>query len=71
MKVFYLEGAMTKKQQKLYQEVEALKKIIRSLKGKKYKLDCGHHITFGHFLGNDITIRNGKHPVITCSLCGY
>ncbi len=23
------------------------------------------------YLGNDITIRNGKSPVITCSLCGY
>ena len=62
---------MTKQQKEAYQDVEELKKIIQSLKGKKFKLDCGHHITFGHFLGNDITIRNGKEPKITCSLCGY
>jgi len=62
---------MTKKQQKAYQEVEVLKKIIQQLSGRKFKLDCGHHITFGYYLGNDITIRNGKRPEIICSLCGY
>nr|WP_319393441.1 hypothetical protein [uncultured Desulfobacter sp.] len=62
---------MTKKQKEEYQDVEELKKIIRGLKGKKYRLSCGHHVTFGHFLGSDITIRNGKEPVIICSQCGY
>lgn len=62
---------MTKQQKQEYQDVEELKKIIRSLKGKKYRLSCRHHVTFGQFLGNDITIRNGKEPVIICSLCGY
>ena len=62
---------MTKKQQQLYQEPEKLREIIRQLKGKKFKLDCGHYLTFGHYLGNDITIRNGANPEITCSLCGY
>ena len=62
---------MTKQQKEAYQDVDELKKIIRSLKGRKFRLDCGHHVTFGHFLANDITIRNDKEPVITCSLCGY
>ncbi len=62
---------MTKKEKEAYQGVEELKKIIRSLKGKKYRLSCGHHVSFGHFLGNDITIRNGKEPEIICSQCGY
>ncbi|WDP89025.1 MAG: hypothetical protein HUN04_04475 [Desulfobacter sp.] len=62
---------MTKQQKEAYQDVEELKKIIRSLKGRKFRLDCGHHVTFGHFLGNDLTIRNDKEPVIICSLCGY
>ena len=62
---------MTKQQKKIYQDVEELKIIIRQLKGKKFKLDCGHYLTFGHYLGNDITIRNGANPEITCSLCGY
>ena len=62
---------MTKQQKEAYQDVAALKKIIQQLKGKKFRLDCGHHITFGSCLGNDITIRNGKIPEITCSLCGY
>jgi len=62
---------MTKQQKEAYQDVEALRKIIQKLKGKKFRLDCGHHITFGYHLGSDITIRNGKEPEITCSLCGY
>jgi len=62
---------MTKQQKEAYQDVEELKKVILSLKGKKYRLSCGHHITFGHFFGNDITILNGKNPVIICSQCGY
>lgn len=62
---------MTKKQKETYQDVEELKKVIRSLKGKKYRLDCGHHLTFGKYLGNDIIIRNGANPTIICSQCGY
>jgi predicted nucleic-acid-binding Zn-ribbon protein len=44
---------------------------LSTLKGRKFKLDCGHHVTFGHFLGNAITIYNGKHPTIICTQCGY
>lgn len=62
---------MTKKQRETYQDVEALQNIIQSLKGKKYRLSCGHHVTFCHFLGNDITIINGKTPKIICTQCGY
>ena len=62
---------MTKQQKEAYQDTEALRKIIKSLKGRKFRLDCGHCVSFGHFLGNDITIRNGKEPVIICSACGY
>jgi len=62
---------MTKKQQQLYQDAEKLRAIIQNLKGKKFKLDCGHHVTFGYYLGSDITVRNGLVPKITCSLCGY
>ena len=60
---------MTKKQKKEYKSVEELKKIFNTLKGQKFVLSCGHHVTFGHILGNDITYRqNGD---IVCSLCGY
>lgn len=62
---------MTKQQKQLYQDVESLKQIIQRLNGQKFRLDCGHHIPFGHFLGNDLTIRNGSEPVIFCSQCGY
>jgi len=63
---------MTKEQMKKYQEPELLREILhRMLKGKKFTLDCGHHITFGHNLGNDITIYNGKELKIICSQCGY
>ena len=62
---------MIKEQQQAYQNVEELKKIIRKLKGRKFELSCGHRVTFGYFLGADITIRNGANPEITCSMCGY
>ena len=52
---------MTKEQKKAYQETDLLREILqRMLKGKKFTLDCGHHVTFGSNLGNDITIYNGR-----------
>lgn len=62
---------MTKTEQNRYEPTEVLKEALKVLKGRKFRLDCGHHVTFGHFLGNDITIRNGKELKIICSLCGY
>jgi hypothetical protein len=62
---------MTKEKKESYEKTEVLKKIIQTLKGRKFRLDCGHHVTFGYFLGNDITIYNGKKPKIICSQCGY
>ena len=67
----FKEVDMTQKEKKKYRETEDLRVVLTQLKGRKFKLDCGHHVTFGHNLGNDITIRNGKHPEIICSLCGY
>jgi hypothetical protein len=55
-----------------YEEPEALKAILqRTLAGLKFRLDCGHHITFNAVLGNDLIIRNSKRLTITCSQCGY
>ncbi len=62
---------MTKQQKQAYQDTEALRKVIQGLKGRKFRLDCGHHTTLGTFLGNDITIINGKTPKIICAQCGY
>lgn len=63
---------MTKEQEKEYQNVEVLKEILfKTVCGAKFRLDCGHHMTFNHNLGNDITIYNGKELKIICSQCGY
>lgn len=62
---------MTKEQEQRYQDTDELRKIIKQLKGSRYRLDCGHHISFGHTFGNNITIINGKEPKIICSQCGY
>lgn len=67
----FLGEIMTKEQQDKYASADQLRKFVQELKGKKFKLDCGHHVTFGHFFGNDIMIRNGAEPQIICSLCGY
>ena len=63
---------MTKEQKGFYQDADELKEIlIKALKGHKFRLDCGHHITFFHHLGNDLTLYNGKEFIVICSLCGY
>lgn len=62
---------MTKEKQAEYEDTQILKQILETLKGRKFKLECGHHLTWGHSLGNDITIYNGKTPKIICSQCGY
>ena len=59
-----------KEKVKAYEGTESLRKVIKNLKGRKFQLDCGHHVTFGHFLGNDITVLNEREPKIICSLCG-
>ena len=63
---------MTKKQKSQYAETNELRKILeQALVGKKFKLDCGHVVSFGYYLGNHITIYNGKKFKIICSECGY
>ncbi len=63
---------MTKEAEAKYEESESLRKLLdKNLTGRKFRLDCGHHVTFGHNLGNDITIYNGKRFEIICSLCGH
>ena len=51
-----------------YEDVETLKRLIQ--KGK-YRLDCGHHVTLNHNLGNNIAILNGRELKIICTLCLY
>ena len=51
-----------------YEDIEKLKTLI---KNGKYLLDCGHHVTLNHNLGNNIAIINGKDLEIICTLCLY
>ena len=68
----FKEANMTKEQEKEYEDTDTLREILlNALEGMKFKLDCGHHLTVGHHLGNDITIYNGKKLKIICSQCGY
>ena len=63
---------MTKEKKACYGEPERLGEILmRVLEGRKFRLECGHYVTFGTHLGNDITIYNGKKFKIICSQCGY
>ncbi|MGC9975157.1 MAG: hypothetical protein ABSC57_00350 [Syntrophales bacterium] len=62
---------MTEARRKAYESQEAIREIVESLKGRKFRLDCGHRVTFGCFFGNSITIYNGKHPEIIYSQCGH
>ena len=62
---------MTNKQKQQYRPTDELRKLLEILAHKKFVLDCGHHITFGEFLGNNLTIYNGKRLQIICAECGY
>ena len=62
---------MTLSQRRRYTNVELLKVYLNNLKIQKYRLDCGHQVTFGYFLGNNILIINGKEFRIICSQCAY
>jgi hypothetical protein len=63
---------MRREQIRRYQQPEALRDILqRALAGKRFKLMCGHHVTFSEVLGNDVIIRNGKELKIICTQCGY
>jgi len=61
---------MTNQEKRQYRKTQDLRSLIEALKGMKFQLDCGHHVTFGYFLGNDIIIRNGKDFEIVCLECG-
>jgi hypothetical protein len=54
-----------------YHDTSELREFLKALKYKKYILDCGHHITIGHGLGNNLMIINGRELKIICSLCAY
>jgi hypothetical protein len=62
---------MTKEQKAIYQDTDKLRDLLKRLNGKKFRLDCNHHITWHHPLGNDITIYNGNRIKMICSQCGY
>ena len=70
MGLFFWRLHMTKIQRQQYQSVEALIKELSSLAGQKFELSCGHHVTFNHYLANDIVIHNGTDLEIFCSECG-
>jgi len=62
---------MTKDQREKYEPVTTLKEALSVLNGRKFRLDCGHHVTFNETLGNNITIYNGKELRVICAECGY
>ena len=53
-----------------YRPVQELRDIIKALAGQKFMLECGHKVTFGCNLGQDLVLLNGKEPKIICSECG-
>ena len=63
---------MTKENKERYDGPELLRDILHGvLAGRKFRLDCGHYVTWGTHLGNDVTIYNGKKFKIICSQCGH
>lgn len=65
----YKAGLLIVPIMKDYEPPKKLREIMEELKGRKFTLDCGHHITFGYNVGNDIVVYNGKIPKIICLDC--
>mgnify|MGYP005643894199 FL=1 len=61
---------MTHEEKNNYRQSRELRRLVKTLQGMKFRLDCGHHVTFGYYLGNDLIIRTGKDPEIVCLECG-
>jgi len=62
---------MKKKEKAKYAEPEVLASILyRELKGRKFRLSCGHFVTFNETLGNSLVVMNGKRLSIVCLDCG-
>ena len=63
---------MKQKPKELYEDTDKLREFLTDkLKGRKFRLDCGHCWTVGHNRGNNVMIYNGAKPRIICSLCSY
>ena len=62
---------ITRRQEQLYKDTDVLRRLLERLKGKKFKLDCGHLCTVGHNFGNNIMIYNGARLKVICSQCSY
>ena len=43
--------------------------ITGVMKGKRYRLDCGHYIKLGESKTNMVVLNNGKEPVFVCTAC--
>jgi len=55
---------------RIYQDSSALRAL---LSGQRFKLDCGHHVTFGHNFANTVIIHSegGRKINTLCHSCGY
>ena len=49
----------------------SLQAILDPYLRQRFCLDCGHHVTFGYNLGNNVVILNGKELRVICTECGY
>ena len=65
---------MTLSEKAKYRNCDELKEIFKQLKGRKFKLDCGHHTTLLHNLANDIVVYHSSSAGsvrIECTLCSH
>jgi hypothetical protein len=49
-----------------YKDSEELRKLLAN---GKYVLDCGHLVTFGHNLGNNVVVISDGEIRIICTSC--
>ncbi|MFC1878260.1 hypothetical protein ACFL2E_13485, partial [Thermodesulfobacteriota bacterium] len=64
-------GIMTEEEKGKYLDSEVLRKELTKLRGMKFRLDCGHHVTLNHNFGNNLVIYNGKKLELVCTFCAY
>jgi hypothetical protein len=57
------------KGKKLQNDTGVVRRVLLRLKATRFGFECGQH-AFGHFLGDDIRILNGKNSKLSYCQCG-
>lgn len=63
------DNEMTKAEKYQHKSMESVGELLRMLNKEQFVLDCGHHVTFGQVICNDIKVHKNVELHVICSQC--